>query len=245
MDEILLYLSLKHNGQWMAIYDSLQKREQFSVREVEKTIDEVDCSFVTLIDNKYVENLKSIYKPPFGLFCYGNYNLLNQNTVTVFADNTNEKYIHQLLDNNINVLWVDLSNKDMVDVINRYKKNNIFYMPEAKNVSNKTYQNILVNQDVIFDNAFVSEIWERKKDVDYSAQAPERLYLGLTKQVLVLTKLKSKQLYALANYAKNEDIRVVFMENVIDNKIAKLFANSKLEVIGQDTNVSDTFSKKK
>lgn len=228
MDEILLYLSLKHAGQWMAIYDSLNKREQLSVREVEKAVDEVDCSFITLIDNKYVENLKSIYKPPFGVFCYGNYNLLCSNCLTVYADDSNDNFIRTLQANKVHIIWPNLSTKEMVNVLKKYKTNNIFYMPEVKNASDKAYQNLLVNQDVIFENAFFSEIWERKSDIDYSAQLPERLYLGISKKVLILRPLSSKELYSLANYCKNEDISVYFLESVFDAKVQKLFANSKV-----------------
>ena len=86
MDEILLCLCLKHYGEWMAIYDSLQKREELKVKEIQDAIKEVDCTFITLLDKDYSNNLKKIYKPPFGIFCYGQTKLLNENMVSIYAD---------------------------------------------------------------------------------------------------------------------------------------------------------------
>ncbi|MCQ3914661.1 MAG: hypothetical protein MJ201_02560 [Mycoplasmoidaceae bacterium] len=46
----------------------------------------------------------------------------------------------------------------MLDIISIFPTNNIFYMEEMKNVGNKTFQNILANENVIMENAFCSEI---------------------------------------------------------------------------------------
>ena len=244
MDEILLYLSLKHNGEWMAIYDSLQKREEMSARDIEKAIDEVDCRFVTLIDDKYVNNLKTIYKPPFGIFCYGNYDLLSKNMVTIYADETNDEYIEAIRQEGLVLLWPEFSNRQMIGILTKYPTNNVFYFQEAKNVGNRTYQNVLLNQDILQNNAFVSEIWERKTDVDYSNQLQERIYLGLSKQVIVLTKLKARQLLSLSQYCMNEDINVVFLDKVLDDKTKKLFAKSKISVISDIKDVAGKFTAK-
>lgn len=234
MDEILLCLCLKHYGNWMAIYDSLQKREELKVKEIQAAVKEVDCSFITLLDKDYVDNLKKIYKPPFGIFCYGVYKLLNSKTITMYADINDEKqrsYIEYLHNNRINLLWVNLSNKEMLEVINQYKTNNVFYMEEMKNADNKTFQNVLNDENVVTNNAFISEIWQLKKDVDYTRQLPERIYLGLTRCALVLQKLKAKQALALASYAQEEDINVIILESLIDSKTKKLFGKCNLQII--------------
>ncbi len=91
----------------MAIYDSLQKREELKVKEIQEAAKEVDCSFITLLDKDYVDNLKKIYKPPFGIFCYGLYKLLNSKTITMYADINDEKqksYTEYLHNNKINLL---------------------------------------------------------------------------------------------------------------------------------------------
>ena len=235
MDQILLYLSLKYNGLWMAIYNSLQKKEQLSVRDVSKLTNEVNCDFITLINNKYVQNLKTINKPPFGIFCYGNYNLLNQRCVTVFADAATMKFIDTIKQQGINFLWVNLTNKELVNILLRYKNNNIFYMSEIKNVSNNTYQKLLNNELILRNNAFISEIWERKNTIDYTNQLQERMFLGITKQVIILKKLKSKQLYSLAIYAKHEDIKIMIFKKYYDKTIEKIL-NKKKILIFDDIN---------
>ncbi|MCQ3908226.1 MAG: hypothetical protein MJ200_01345 [Mycoplasmoidaceae bacterium] len=46
----------------------------------------------------------------------------------------------------------------MLDIISTFPTNNIFYLEEMKNAGNKTFQNILANEDVIMNNAFCSEV---------------------------------------------------------------------------------------
>lgn len=241
MDQILLYLSLKYNGLWMAIYNSLQKKEQLSIRDVTNLTNEVNCDFITLIDNKYVQNLKTINKPPFGIFCYGNYNLLNQRCVTIFADSSSIKFIDAINQQEINFLWVNLTNKELISVLLQYQSNNIFYMSEIKNINNKTYQNLLNNELVLKNNAFISEIWERKNTIDYTSQLQERMFLGITKQVIILKKLKSKQLYSLAIYAKNEDIKIIILKKYFDKTIEKIINKKNIFVFDTISSLKSYF----
>lgn len=244
MDEILLYLSLKYYGEWMAIYDSLQKKEELKVYDIKKAVNEVDADWITLISSDYPKNLKSIYKPPFGVFNYGKTKLLHQNMVTVFGkiEENNEQYLDYLRSNGINLLWIKKSNKEMLDIISTFPTNNIFYMEEMKNVGNKTFQNILANENVIMENAFCSEIWERKDKVDYSNQWQERLYIGLSLQVLIISELKSKELLALAEYCEKENIKVGILKHIYSPKIAKLFKSNKLYIIEENNQLTQLFS---
>lgn len=241
MDEILLCLCLKHYGEWMAIYDSLQKREELKVKEIQDAIKEVDCTFITLLDKDYSNNLKKIYKPPFGIFCYGQTRLLNENMVSIYADINDVntwQYIDYLQNNKVNVLWISLTNKEMLEVLAQYKNRNIFYMDEMKNQDNRTFQNVLNDEDVIINNAFISEIWKLQNGIDYTRQLPERIYLGLSRQAVVLTKPKSKQLLALANYAKEEGINITIHKSILDTKTQKLFKGCQLTIIEKPEDLS-------
>lgn len=233
MDEILLYLSLKYFGEWMAIYDSLQKKEELKVYDIKKAVNEVDADWITLISSDYPKNLKSIYKPPFGVFNYGKSKLLHQNMVTIFGsiDEDNEQALDQLRSNGINLLWVKKSNKEMLDILATFPTNNIFYMEEMKNVGNKTFQNILSNENVIMENAFCSEIWERKAQIDYSNQWQERLYLGLSLQILIISDLKAKELLAISQYCDKENIKIGILKKAYNQKLSKIFKNNKVFII--------------
>lgn len=241
MDQILLYLSLKYNGLWMAIYNSLQKKEQLSLRDVTRLTNEVNCDFITLINNKYVPNLKTINKPPFGIFCYGNYNLLNQRCVTVFSDSSSIDFIDVIKQQEINFLWVNLTNKELINVLSKYQGNNIFYMSEIKNIDNKIYQNLLNDKLILSNNAFISEIWERNNTIDYTNQLQERMFLGITKQVIILKKLKSKQLYSLAIYAKHEDIKILILKKYYDARFKKIIDKKRIFIFDDAASLKSYF----
>lgn len=246
MDEILLYLSLKYFGEWMAVYDSLRKKEELKVYDIKKAVNEVDADWITLISSDYPKNLKAIYKPPFGVFSYGKTKLLHNNSVTIFGkiDDNNQQYLDYLHSNGIALLWVKQSNKEMLDIMSIFPTNNIFYLEEMKNAGNKTFQNILADQSVIMQNVFCSEIWERKPSIDYSNQWQERLYLGLTLKAFIISPLKARQALALAEYCEKEDIKIAVLKTAYDEKLAKTFKNNKLIIIDQIDQLATTFSPK-
>lgn len=246
MDEILLYLSLKYFGEWMAIYDSLQNKEELKVYDIKKAVNEVDADWITLISSDYPKNLKTIYKPPFGLFVYGKVKLIHEPVVTIYGkvDDSNIQYVDQLRINNINLLWVKKTNKEMLNIIDMFPTGNIFYLEEMKNKDNKTFQNILSTEDVIMHNAFCSEIWEKKANIDYSNQWQERMYLGLSLQALVVSELKAKELLSLSEYCKRENIKVAVLKAAYDSKFAKAFRRNKVFIIEDLAQITVPFTTK-
>lgn len=246
MDEILLYLSLKYFGEWMAIYDSLQKKEELKVYDIKKAVNEVDADWITLISSDYPKNLKSIYKPPFGVFNYGKSQLLHQPMVTIFGhiDESNEEALDYLRSNGINLMWVKKSNREMLDILATFPVNNIFYMEEMKNSQNKTFQNILANENVIMENAFCSEVWVRKEQIDYSNQWQERLYLGLSLQALIISDIKTKELMTLSEYCQKENITIGILKQVYSSKIEKALKNNKVFIIDELGQLNKVFAPK-
>lgn len=246
MDEILLYLSLKYFGEWMAIYDSLQKKEELKVYDIKKAVNEVDADWITLISSDYPKNLKAIYKPPFGVFNYGKTQLLHQNMVTVFGEvnSNNQEYLDYLRTNGSNLLWVKKSNREMLSILSTFPTNNIFYLEELKNNGNKTFQNILADENIIMQNAFCSEIWERKEKVDYSNQWQERLYIGLSLQILIVSELKAKELLSISEYCEKENIKIGILQQAMTPKVSKAFKNNKVTIIEKIDDLDRIFTTK-
>ncbi len=75
--EILLYYSLKHHGNWDAIYDCLKRKERIEESIARELIENCHESYFTLIDDLYPVSLKNVSKPPFVLFYRGRIELLN------------------------------------------------------------------------------------------------------------------------------------------------------------------------
>ena len=65
--DILLYLTLKYNGDWDKIYDAIRNKEDIDYEDAEKVLDEYPGEYITMLDKEYPAILKQCYKPPFVL----------------------------------------------------------------------------------------------------------------------------------------------------------------------------------
>jgi len=77
MREILLFFSLKYDGDWEKIKDALARKEIVNEDEGKELVSKVKCNTLTFIDSNYPDCLKQAYRPPFVLFYEGNIDLLN------------------------------------------------------------------------------------------------------------------------------------------------------------------------
>lgn len=75
--ELLLYLSLKFNGDWENIFDFIKKKCRVDKNEFENYVSGFSGNYITLLDDEYPECLKVGRKPPFVLFYKGDINLLS------------------------------------------------------------------------------------------------------------------------------------------------------------------------
>ena len=79
MNLILVYFAKKYNGNWDEIYQAIAKKEKVEMSELTKLEDDMDCKYITIIDEDYPNHFKSKYKPPFVLF-YKNTKPTEENT---------------------------------------------------------------------------------------------------------------------------------------------------------------------
>lgn len=80
---LIIALSLKHNGDFMKIFEDLQ----FHVKPEEKWITKAEKvkNAITLLDEDYPSSLKDIQKPPFVIYYKGNKDLLNKQNKTAIS----------------------------------------------------------------------------------------------------------------------------------------------------------------
>lgn len=81
--DILIYLSLKYEGDWDKIYQAIKRKEPINANLYKELITTLKSDAVTIIDPYYPEHLKQCYKPPFVLYYYGDFSLLNKVDDTV------------------------------------------------------------------------------------------------------------------------------------------------------------------
>ena len=74
---VLIYLAIKFAGDWDLIYQTIIKKEMFNAKVVEEAVNSLKCKVVTIFDKEYPQILRTIYKPPFVLFYYGDISLIN------------------------------------------------------------------------------------------------------------------------------------------------------------------------
>jgi DNA processing protein len=68
--DVLVYLAVKYNGDWNAIYKAIKDKELVDEHNIMSTVREAyeKYTVTTIIDDRYPNSLKKIYKPPFVLF---------------------------------------------------------------------------------------------------------------------------------------------------------------------------------
>lgn len=77
IDEILLYFSYIHNGDWNKIYDSIDRKEKVDQDELDEILTKVKCKFITILSQDYPEELKRIPCPPYVIYYMGNKRILS------------------------------------------------------------------------------------------------------------------------------------------------------------------------
>ena len=75
---LLIYLSVRHKGDFDKIYADLVRHENNPTdEEVNATLQKVTSSCITILDEDYPEYLKKkVYQPPFVLYYYGDISLI-------------------------------------------------------------------------------------------------------------------------------------------------------------------------
>ena len=93
--KILIYLAIICNGQWDEIYDTLHSKDyEVNFDEINRVVDSLDCKVITLLDQDYPEQLKTVHKPPTVLFYYGDLSLIQNYSkcVSIIGSREHSKY---------------------------------------------------------------------------------------------------------------------------------------------------------
>lgn len=97
--DVLIYLSIKYEGDWNAIYSDIKGRKKnFTSDDVAQAVASVKSKVVTIIDRDYPEAFKNQYKPPFVIYYYGDLSLLDNSkkNIAVIGSRLNSDYGRQM-----------------------------------------------------------------------------------------------------------------------------------------------------
>ena len=113
MRNVILYFALKYNGNFEKIYQALKNKEPMNNELFEKLKSKLNSNYVTLLDENYPKNLKSIKCPPFVLFYKGDLNLLKYKNIVILGSQLHTaesiKTTHHLLPDITNKGYVIIS----------------------------------------------------------------------------------------------------------------------------------------
>ena len=89
----LIALSLKHQGNWDKMYKDLVAHKMPEDYFFDK-VNNLECGVITMLDSGYPEQLKHVPKPPFVLYYYGNYSMLQEyrKNISVVGSRNNSEY---------------------------------------------------------------------------------------------------------------------------------------------------------
>lgn len=92
MRRILLYFALKYEGDYFLILEAIKGKERVDEKDLKDIEKKINCKYVTIIDENYPSKLKNSFRPPWVLFYYGDYSLVEKNSIAVIGARQNSYY---------------------------------------------------------------------------------------------------------------------------------------------------------
>lgn len=78
MDDVLLFLSMRYNGDFRKIFHAIERKESIDKQMLQEYKEQVKHKYVTLVDYRYPDYFKTIESPPIVLFYKGNLKLIDE-----------------------------------------------------------------------------------------------------------------------------------------------------------------------
>ncbi|QBQ07531.1 DNA processing/uptake protein [Spiroplasma gladiatoris] len=220
MEKVLLYFSLKYNGNWDKIYSALENKEKILHSQLEDIENNIDCDFITILNPLYPSYLKTTHKPPFVIFYKGNIELItkyNKNISVIggkeFSDQglkNTYKIIKEL--NEEKRIIVTYQNAGINDaIIDLCKEENYESIVVLSN-SMKSYLDLTKNSSPTNNKLYISENYNSCEiDKILYSEYVNRLICGLSKGLLFTQYSFSDSYFSLVNYAINEGKEIFAM----------------------------------
>jgi DNA processing protein len=77
MEEVLLYFSLLHRGDWFKIFNSIKNKDKFDKQTFIELKLSLKSNYVTILSSNYPNSFRQLEQPPYVIYYQGNYSLIN------------------------------------------------------------------------------------------------------------------------------------------------------------------------
>ncbi|WP_375315572.1 DNA-processing protein DprA [Spiroplasma endosymbiont of Tipula paludosa] len=237
MEKVLLYFAIKYDGNWDKVYEALDKKEKIALEELQNIEDKITCQYLTILSSQYPAGLKTIYKPPFVIFYEGNIDLLkySQKIIAITGSHYPNVYIKkvandmvQQLVNHQKILMTSFNAGVEILVHQLIKENSIsgnsVVIINDSNNYDANQQELLLylkRYHLVISEYPLHMTRENISPIDSNVQ---RILLGLSKALLVLSFADEKIIHSLVDSAFNEN-KDVF---AVPNQIYENFATNNL-----------------
>lgn len=230
MKKILLYFTNKYFGDWEKIYLALNEKEIVPKKYYENT--QLISNYISIIDNNYPDELKTIYKPPFSLFWYGKLDLLNSKMIGIYGTTKNKNILNNIINLKNAIYVVDYNN---VEIIKLLVKNNINFIAISNTGINKRIQKTKHYLNIIENNNLViTEIPSNNYKVQLNDQIHDRLIFGISKNMIFLDKVDQYNFESVIQLCKLESVKCYSFDDLNNDylinikDINKIYFNSFL-----------------
>ncbi|ATZ18821.1 DNA processing/uptake protein [Williamsoniiplasma somnilux] len=229
MDNVLLYFSLKYQGNWEKIYTALDKKEKIDHEQFLAETKKIDSTFISIINPLYPISLKNSHKPPFVIFTEGDLNLLANYHQIIFLnlENQHDEYGKKV----VNDLCEGLTKEnrtlligDNVEIDFKLTEKLISNKNKIIFVTKKGIQDFKkINKDFLkllktTNYLLVSESYENDSlNSEESDNFLYRLIAGLGKAFVITQAKSNSSCSKIINYALNDGKEIFAVPERIDS----------------------------
>lgn len=206
MENILIYLTRKHQFFWDEIYKAISNHEPVVKEEVKK-LSALDTNKTTLISDFYPTYLMKAFKPPFVLFHLGNYDLISNKMIGIVGkiDESKIKVLKFLASNQyvMNFKLSSMEDNDL-ELLQKNKIPCIIFCDDIMMVKQGSqYQKYLKEDNFLF----LSETYMNSKNTSFLEYYINRIFVGHDLPIIIFDK------------SVNDDLGLITYLNITKHKV--------------------------
>lgn len=210
MEDLVLYFSLKYNGNFELIYNAVKNKEEVDHEIAVQLKKQLKCKYVTIFSHNYPESLKHINCPPFVLYYEGDLSLLDKKKVSIVVanDNTRTKQV-------VEDFMTDMSEyKDyvLIQANNRImKSHNKTITIMNRGIGFYEREKEFYSSDLVLSEYPFNTVPCKKLSLFYN-----RIMIGLSDSVIIADCVESDDDVMSVGYAIEQNKRICALGNIAE-----------------------------